>query len=134
MLNKVILLLLLLPLQLLTITTPAIAKGGVKGELGKIFRSMGSDANVTGAGSFRDQSGGYYTGGSVFVRNPVQNASLMDIQAPSFRAGCGGIDLFTGGFSYISSEKLVAMLKSIGSNAASYSSGASKQRHRYRVQ
>jgi conjugative transfer pilus assembly protein TraH len=41
----------------------------------------------------------------------------MTVQLPAARAGCGGIDLFAGGFSFIDSDQLVAMMKNIGSNA-----------------
>jgi conjugative transfer pilus assembly protein TraH len=93
---------------------------GIASELESMFNSMGGSSNFTGPGHFTDQSGGYYTGGSFYARTPVKNIDLMNVQMPAFKAGCGGIDLFTGGFSYISSEQLVKMLKSIGSSAKSY--------------
>jgi conjugative transfer pilus assembly protein TraH len=71
---------------------------GMKNELGKVFSSMGFDNNVTAGGSYKDQMGGYYSGGSLFARSPVRSAQLMSVQAPSFKAGCGGIDMFAGGF------------------------------------
>jgi conjugative transfer pilus assembly protein TraH len=94
--------------------------GKMQSELNNVFKSMGFDSNVTEGGSFQDQKGGYYTGGSLFARTPVRTAQLMNIQAPGFKAGCGGIDIFTGGFSYLKSEHLIAMLKNIGANASSY--------------
>ena len=103
----------------LIIAEPSYA-GGVASELESMFKSMGDTSNVTKPGHFTDQSGGYYTGGSFYSRTPARNAQLMNIQMPSFKAGCGGIDLFTGGFSYISSEQLVKMLKSIGSAGKTY--------------
>jgi conjugative transfer pilus assembly protein TraH len=75
---------------------------------------------VTGAQAYQGQSAGYYTGGSLFERNTVRNTSITNIQLPSVRAGCGGIDLFTGGFSYINSEQLVQAMKNVANNATSY--------------
>lgn len=103
----------------LIIAEPSYA-GGVASELESMFKSMGDSSNVIKPGHFTDQSRGYYTGGSFYSRTPARNAQLMNIQMPSFKAGCGGIDLFTGGFSYISSEQLVKMLKSIGSAGKTY--------------
>lgn len=93
------------------------AGADVASDMTSFFNSMGFDANVTPGGAYQGQTAGYYTGGSVFARTPVRNYNLASIQFPSYRAGCGGIDLFTGGFSFINSDQLVAMMKNIGSNA-----------------
>ena len=42
------------------------------------------------------------------------------MQLPSINAGCGGIDMFMGGFSHISKDALIAALRNIGTNAAGY--------------
>ena len=60
---------------------------------------------------------GYYTGGNLFARNQVYRSELGSIQLPSYKAGCGGIDMFTGAFSFINGNQLVQTLKGIGSNA-----------------
>lgn len=99
-------------------TNPSFA--GMQSDLQGFFESMGYASNVTASGSFKDQTGGYYTGGSVFARAPARNAQLANIQLPNFRGGCGGIDLFTGGFSFINSQALIGMLRAIASNASSY--------------
>ena len=44
----------------------------------------------------------------------------MSVQAPTVNAGCGGIDLHLGGFSFISKEQFVQTLRNIGSNALGY--------------
>ncbi len=93
---------------------------GIAADLMTFFKSAGMASNVTSPGSYKDQTGGYYTGGSVMARTGARNAQLATVQMPGFRAGCGGIDAWSGGFSHISSEALVAMLRNIGSSAASY--------------
>lgn len=81
--------------------------------------SLGA-ANVTGPTAYQGQSAGYYTLGNVAMRGPQESANIAAIQLPSVRAGCGGIDLFSGGFSFINSDQIVAMLKATASNAVSY--------------
>ena len=76
--------------------------------------------NVTRPGVYEGQSAGYYTGGSLFMRVPQRNYSLLDIQWPRARAGCGGIDLFAGGFTFINRDELVNLLRNVGSAAVSY--------------
>jgi len=39
---------------------------------------------------------------------------------PGYRSGCGGIDLFMGGFSFINSDQLIALMKNIMNNAKGY--------------
>ena len=42
-----------------------------------------------------------YTGGSLMMRAPGRNYPLATVQLPSLRAGCGGIDIYGGAFSFI---------------------------------
>lgn len=94
---------------------PSVAD--IQSDLNHFFDSMGLASNVSPGGAYEGQTAGYYTGGNLFARAPSRNYNLMTVQLPSARAGCGGIDLFTGGFSFINSDQLVAMMKNIGSNA-----------------
>jgi conjugative transfer pilus assembly protein TraH len=50
----------------------------------------------------------------------VQSTQLAHLQLPGFRAGCGGIDAWVGGFSHIKSEQLIKALRGIGSAMGSY--------------
>ena len=77
-------------------------------------------ANVTGPTAYKGQSQGYYTMGNLSWRTPQQNLQLAGVQLPSISAGCGGIDIFTGGFSFINSDQLVAEMKAVASNAVGY--------------
>jgi conjugative transfer pilus assembly protein TraH len=95
--------------------------GAGSAEVGSDLEKFFSEsAIVTRPGASRDQSAGYYSGGGITVRNRVKNAQLATINLPDFKAGCGGIDIYMGGFSHIDAAALVNMLKNIGSAAKGY--------------
>jgi conjugative transfer pilus assembly protein TraH len=104
----------------LMVFSPSSYATNIGSDLMHFFKNVGMASNVTTPGSHKDQAAGYYTGGSMTVRNGVKNAQVATLQMPGFRAGCGGIDLWTGGFSHISSDQIIEMLRNIGSSAASY--------------
>jgi conjugative transfer pilus assembly protein TraH len=81
------------------------------------FNDIGAYGNVTGPDAYRGQTMNFYTGGSLYLRTPVRNYPLASITPPSFRAGCGGIDLFAGSFSFINKQQFVSLLRNIGNNA-----------------
>lgn len=105
-------------LALLLFTSPLSA--GMQQNLESAFQKLGMANNITEAGGYQDQTGGFYTGGSVFARSKVNNADLFSVQMPDYRAGCGGIDLYLGGFSFISEAEFTQLLRNIGSGAAGY--------------
>lgn len=92
----------------------------IEEDLKQFFNSVGMKSNVSTSGAYQDQAAGYYTGGSLSARNSVKTAQMATVQMPGYRAGCGGIDAWGGGFSHISSEELVNTLRNVGSSAASY--------------
>lgn len=89
-------------------------------EMNHFYNKFGSSSNVNFAEIYNGQKAGYLTGGGVSVRNRVVNTKLATVSLPRFDAGCGGIDIFAGGFSFINHAQLVQTLKSIGSNAKGY--------------
>lgn len=93
----------------------------VQNDMQKFFHEIGSSTNVTPAGAYKGQEGGFYTGGSLYSRNPTREYQLFNVQMPSISAGCGGIDVFTGGMGFIDSKRLVEMMKAIGANSVGYS-------------
>ncbi len=107
-------------LGLITMAFVSLSHAGVKEDLEQFFISRGQSVNVTEGGAYRDQMGSYFTGGSLMTRAKATNADLMSLQMPSFNSGCGGIDLFMGGFSFINAEAFMQMARNIGSNALSY--------------
>lgn len=96
------------------------AQADVNRDLTNFFHQLGGASNITKAGAYQDQSAGFYTGGNLFARHQVHQSQLMTLQMPDFRAGCGGIDMFMGAFSHISSQRMIEAIKAIGANMASY--------------
>jgi conjugative transfer pilus assembly protein TraH len=92
----------------------------VGSDLNNFFDGLGFSANITNPTAYQGQQAGYYSGGSIFERNTVRDFQLASVDLPSFRGGCGGIDLFTGGFSFINSKQLQAALKNIANNGVNY--------------
>ncbi|MBF7101100.1 conjugal transfer protein TraH [Photobacterium damselae] len=105
----------LIPLML---SNPTVA--GVDSDLGSFFDGLTFEGNATLPQSYQGQAANYYTGGSAYIRTPVKQMQLATITVPEINAGCGGIDLFAGGFSFINSDQLVSMGKAIVSNAVPF--------------
>ena len=97
---------------------PLYASAGA--ELNHFFNNIGFASNVTGSHSYESQAAGFASLGSVYARNQVRNIQLMHVDVPSMTAGCGGIDLTAGGFSFITGDQIVKFMQSILSNGAGY--------------
>lgn len=89
-------------------------------EMQAMFNELGAMGNVTSPGAFRGQAMNLYTGGSLMMRAPARNYPLVSVQLPSLKAGCGGIDLYGGAFSFINKQQFIALLQNIGANAVGY--------------
>ena len=92
----------------------------VGSELNSFFNDMGAAANATGPVAYQGQSAGYYSGGNIWTRFPQRSVNPANLQLPSVKAGCGGIDVFSGSFSFINSDEIVAMLKATANNALGF--------------
>lgn len=89
-------------------------------DLNHFFDNVGFSSNVTGSHSYQSQAAGFSSLGSVYARNQVRNIQLVHVDVPGLRAGCGGIDLTAGGFSFITSTEIVKFMQSVMSNGAGY--------------
>ena len=99
-------------------TTPLVSHpADLNAEMQAMFNDLGALGNVTTPGAFRGQAMNLYTGGSLMMRAPGRNYPLATVQLPSLRAGCGGIDMFLGGFSFLNVDYLVQKLQNILSAA-----------------
>lgn len=98
--------------------TGATAHAAIDNMLQDMFDNFTSTS--TSAGAYEGQSRGYLTGGGITMKSPTNSYQLFTFNPPSYSAGCGGIDLFGGSFSYINSDKLEQLVTNIGSNALGY--------------
>lgn len=97
-----------------------VSYAGINDDLNNYFNNLGLSSNVTRPQAYHGQQAGYYTGGSVFARTPVRDVQLVQVELPSYRAGCGGIDLYSGGFSFVKYDDLVKLMQNIMNNSAGY--------------
>lgn len=113
-----------LPSMLAVLATALAPVASAKADVGKsmegYFDSMGAAANVNGPTAYEGQRAGYYSAGSIYARFPQKTINPVNIQLPSYRAGCGGIDIFAGSFSFVNAAELVAMMKAVANNAVGF--------------
>jgi conjugative transfer pilus assembly protein TraH len=67
----------------------------------------------TSAGHYESQQRGYYALGSFQGRRRMTNDYPLSISPPKLNVGCGGLDVFLGGFSYLDPEYLVEKFERI---------------------
>lgn len=91
-------------------TTPRMAIGGLNDALDVMF-------NSTAAGAYSSQSRGGFVGGGLYMRAPIKNITLITFDPPRYDAGCGGIDMFNGAFSFINTDQLVQLFRAVAANA-----------------
>ena len=89
-------------------------------EMTNFLNGMEARSTVTGPSAYQGQRVGFYSGGSLFVRYPVQPVSLMQLELPRLKAGCSGIDLYSGGFSFINGRGMATLMHNILSGASGY--------------
>ena len=92
----------------------------IQTQMEKAYKAMGYETNASDSSAFSDQQAGYYTGGSFSARKASMNSQLVSMHLPSPRMGCGGIDLYLGGFSYISKAEFVRLLRNIAASSGGY--------------
>ena len=63
--------------------------------------------NTTSPSSYQGQERGFATAGGFQARMRVKTDNLMTISPPRFNIGCGGIDIFMGGFSFLNADYMV---------------------------
>ncbi|WP_203368734.1 conjugal transfer protein TraH [Cysteiniphilum marinum] len=97
-----------------------LSYASLSSDMQNFLGNTGYASNITNGAAVINQQGGYVTAGSGFIRTPAKHLQLLDIQAPNVKFGCGGIDLFTGGLSFVNAQQLIKMGQSIMQNAAPF--------------
>lgn len=98
----------------------SFAFADIASDMDDFFNRTGFASNTTNFKAVESQASGYFGGGSLYARSAVRNYELVTLDLPDYRAGCAGIDLFTGSISYLSGDKLVNLGKQIMSNSGAY--------------
>lgn len=106
-----------LAISIVLLSDPVLSS--VASELEKLFDEFGRATSSEG-GVYESQSRGYIVGGSATVRTSYKYLQPFYIQFPDFKAGCGGIDMFFGGFQFINAEEFKRFLEQAGSAAIGY--------------
>jgi conjugative transfer pilus assembly protein TraH len=76
--------------------------------------SVGGQYNVTPSGVYEGATMNVATGGGFVYRAPNKSFTPFPIAPPSLKAGCGGIDFFTGAIGIPSKAEFVNFLRGIG--------------------
>lgn len=85
-----------------------------------MFDSLGVLGNYSSPTSFTAQGRGYFVGGGVSVRTPLQSITPVSFDRPSFAAGCGGIDMHLGSISFANLDAYKNFFQALPSAAIGY--------------
>lgn len=93
------------------------AQADLEGELDKMFNDL---HNTTRPKAYMTERRGVISGGSIVQRNYIRDLNPITMTATRIEAGCGGIDLYGGSFSYINKDEFVNFLRQVAQNARGY--------------
>lgn len=91
--------------------------GSISTQMDDAFNAL---VNVTEAGAYDTARRGVVSGGQAFIKFPTKRVSVTSATAPKISAGCGGIDMYGGSFSFINADEMVETFQAIGANALGY--------------
>lgn len=101
---------------LFALLTPLPSRaGGLDEAVTSMFWTATTDPQV-----YESQRRKGYVAGAVSLRTPLRSYNIFAFDPPRLRAGCAGIDLFGGSFSFINGEQLQQLIKQIGAAALGY--------------
>lgn len=90
---------------------------GLQSEMDNLFNEM---SNYTPPGVYESQRRGVIAGGRYTTKTRIFDENLVSFAPPSWKAGCGGVDLFGGSLSFINAEQIVQLLRAVAANAKGY--------------
>ena len=97
---------------LLMLGASLTVRAGVLTDMTNLIMSNSSSPSTL---STKDRVGVF--GGSYEMRAPVTSVNLVSFDPPRVDAGCGGIDLYGGSFSFINSAQLVQIFRAVAQNS-----------------
>lgn len=93
------------------------AEADMSAEMNQLFDSYSATTAPT---YVKTQRRGALSGGRFSLKNRLMDENLISVSPPGFRAGCGGIDMWGGSFSYINAEQFTQLLRQIAANSVGY--------------
>jgi conjugative transfer pilus assembly protein TraH len=107
----------LFALYLAVSISPSIQAAGLQAEMDRLFNEM---SNTTPPGIYESQRRGAFAGGRFTAKARIMNENLVALAPPSWKAGCGGVDLFGGSLSFVNADQIVQVLRAVAANAKGY--------------
>jgi conjugative transfer pilus assembly protein TraH len=101
----------------LAIASTHVSANALSTQMDKAFGAL---SNTTSPSAYNSARRGVFTGGQVYMKFPTKRVNPVSMTAPRFGAGCGGIDLYGGSFSYINADQMIQTFQAIGANALGY--------------
>ena len=94
------------------------SRADLQQEMGSAFDSV--LVNATDPKVVETARRGGLAGGQIQARSDIMDIRPLSLQLPSFSAGCGGLDLTGGSFSFINADQFVEFAKTTAQNAVGY--------------
>lgn len=113
MVKKIITLLLLF--AVVGILPLSVHASGLDDAIGDMF-----DTSINSSDAYESQRRFGLVGGGYRARTPIRSIDIFNYAPPRFNAGCSGIDMFMGSFSFINMEQFTTLIRTIGANAVGY--------------
>ena len=101
--------------SILATLSPTAANAGLKDAMNSMFVATSTSPQAIETQRLR----GVY-GGSMSFRSPGRSINIMQFAPPRIDAGCGGVDIFFGSFSFINGAQFEQLLRSIAANAVGF--------------
>ncbi|SMC28553.1 conjugative transfer pilus assembly protein TraH [Desulfacinum hydrothermale DSM 13146] len=92
-----------------------VRAGSLEDALNSMFSTAAGEPQV-----YESQRRGGLVGGYFSAKAPVKSINVINFAAPRIDAGCGGIDMFFGSFSFLNAQELQQLIRAIGANAVGY--------------
>jgi conjugative transfer pilus assembly protein TraH len=99
---------------LLTVSI-STANASLQGALDGMWMS-----NITAVQAYGSETRVGLYGGSMVLRAPIKTYNVAFFDPPRIKAGCNGIDMYFGAFSFISGEELTQLLRNVATAAVPY--------------
>lgn len=96
--------------------SPVLAND-LQSQLNSMFGALSSSNDPR---AYKTQRRGVLSGGSFYARNRINETHLVGFSPPKAEAGCGGLDLHGGSFSFINGQEFNQLIRNIAGNASGY--------------